>query len=391
MKVDKTKWEKKTFPQIGTSQLGKTLDSKKNKGIPYPYLCAANVGYGEFYLSDIKEILMEDDELERYRVKKGDMLICEGGDTGRCAIWMSDEPIYYQNALHRVRFSQDINNRFIMYNLHFYKKTGVIDRLSHGQTIKHFTQKGLNRLELYIPPLPVQTAIASELDSLQTVIDGYKAQLADLDALAQSVFLEMFGDPVGNPKGWVVKKLESECTDIIDGDHAAPPKSNAGIPFITISNIDKNLNVVDLSDTFYVPQSYYEGLKENRKPRKGDVLYTVTGSYGYTILIQDNKQFCFQRHIGLLRPKSSLNSYFLAQWGRTNSIKYIADTVATGVAQKTVSLSSLRRFPLILPPLPLQTQFASRVEAIERQKEQIRQQLKDAETLMAERMQYYFG
>lgn len=278
-----------------------------------------------------------------------------------------------------------------MYALHYYKKVGIIDRLSHGQTIKHFTQKGLNQLVFHIPPIKIQQVIASELDAIQKMIDGYKAQLEDLDALAQSMFLDMFGDPVANPKGWEKKVLEDGCLDIVDGDHAAPPKSEEGIPFITISNVDKKHNIIDFSKSFFVPQSYYDGLKDNRKPRKGDVLYTVTGSYGYTVLIQDNKQFCFQRHIGLLRPKNRLNSLFLAYWGRTNAIKSVADAVATGVAQKTVSLSSLRKFPLILPPLALQQQFASKVEAIEKQKEQIRLQLADAETLMAERMQYYFS
>ena len=137
MRVDKSKWQRRSFYQLGNSQLGKTLDSKKNKGKPYPYLCAFNIGYGSFNLSSVKEILLEDDELERYLVKKGDLLICEGGDTGRCAIWDSDEPIYYQNALHRVRFNFDVFNKFVMYVMHYYKQTGIIDVLSHSQTIKH--------------------------------------------------------------------------------------------------------------------------------------------------------------------------------------------------------------------------------------------------------------
>ena len=118
MKIDKSKWVELTFSQIATSQLGNTLDANKNKGVPYPYLCAANVGMGYFNLSNVKEILLEDSELEKYIVRKGDLLICEGGDTGRCAIWDSEEPIYYQNALHRVRFNDDIHNKFIMYYLH---------------------------------------------------------------------------------------------------------------------------------------------------------------------------------------------------------------------------------------------------------------------------------
>lgn len=128
-----------------------------------------------------------------------------------------------------------------------------------------------------------------------------------------------------------------------------PPKSVTGIPFITISNINKQNNRIDFSDTYKVPDEYYQKIKNNRRPQKGDVLYTVTGSYGIPVLIAEERKFCFQRHIGLIRPKKELKSRLLYYWILSPQAKKQADSTATGTAQKTVSLKALRnfQFPII--------------------------------------------
>ncbi|MGN0832994.1 MAG: restriction endonuclease subunit S, partial [Kiritimatiellia bacterium] len=102
---------------------------------------------------------------------------------------------------------------------------------------------------------------------------------------------------------WQKVKLDSVCESISDGDHLAPPKSDSGVPFITISNIDSNNNI-DFSRCMYVPRSYYENVDSKRKPQKDDVLYSVVGSFGKPVLMRENAEFVFQRHIAILRPKS---------------------------------------------------------------------------------------
>ena len=242
-----------------------------------------------------------------------------------------------------------------------------------------------------LPPLSTQLAIVSELDKINELIRLKKEQLKDFDNLAQSLFYEMFGDPVENEKGWEVKKLGEICTDITDGDHMPPPKSESGIPFITISDIDKDTRCLNFENTFYVPEDYYNNLKENRKPQKGDLLYTVTGSYGIPVIVKTDKKFCFQRHIALLRPnKEILSTIFLCYWVLSDGVKFMADKVATGIAQKTVGLNSIRKFSCILPPLPLQQLFAQRIEQIEREKSEVQKSIQDLETLLASRMQYWF-
>ncbi len=280
------------------------------------------------------------------------------------------------------------------YSIDFIKYFLVKLDLSHcvsGATIPHIYFKDYGKENIPTPSLDTQLAIVSELDKINELIRLKKEQLKDFDNLAQSIFYEMFGDPVENEKGWEVKILGDVCTDITDGDHMPPPKSEYGIPFITISDIDKESRSLNFENTYYVPIDYYNKLKENRKARIGDLLYTVTGSYGIPVIVKTDKQFCFQRHIALLRPNIEiLSTIFLYYWMLNDGVKFMADKVAKGIAQKTVGLNSIRKFSCILPPLPLQHLFAQRIDQIEHQKAEVQKAITDLETLLASRMQYWF-
>ena len=146
---------------------------------------------------------------------------------------------------------------------------------------------------------------------------------------------------------WIRIKLSDCCESISDGDHMPPPKVSVGIPFITISNIRDNQ--VDLSDTFYVPQSYYEALDEKRKPQKGDILYTVVGSFGIPVLIKEETRFVFQRHIAILRPNYRVDSRFLYYCLLSPAFYRIADRLAIGAVQRTIGLKALREQEILIP------------------------------------------
>lgn len=392
MKVDKSKWAETAFAEIATSQLGKTLDANKNKGLPYPYLCAANIGMGYFNLSNVKEILLDDSELEKYLVRKGDLLICEGGDTGRCAIWESEDPIYYQNALHRVRFNDDIHNKFIMYYLHYYKKVGIIDKLSHGQTIKHFTQKGLSKLSFRMPTISEQKGIASELDAIQTMIDGYKAHISDLDELAKSLFLDTLGDPVINEKKWQIKSLSSLCNKMSTGPFGSMlHKSDyvvEGIPSVNPQNIKGSKVVIDgIAKVSYQKaeelSKYY--LKEN------DIILARRGDLSKCAIITPKEQgwLCgtgsFFLHIEEVLP-----IVFYYQFTSKSIQKQLLEK-SIGATMPNLNQGILSKLMIPVPPIDIQQKFASQIEAIEKQKAILCEQLADAEQLMAERMQYYFS
>ncbi|MBR3303728.1 MAG: restriction endonuclease subunit S, partial [Bacteroidales bacterium] len=229
-------WELVKLSDIAVSELGKTLDKGKNSGTPRNYLCAFNVKWCSFDLSVIKKILLEDEELERYRVRKGDLLICEGGDVGRAAIWESDQDIYYQNALHRVRFEDEISQYFYLYVLQYYKSLGMIDDVSGGVTIKHFTQNSMKKLCFPFPPIAEQKRIVSAIKQWFALIDTLETAKEDLQtsiAQAKSKILDLAihgklvpQDPNDEPAIELLKRINPNFT----------PCDNAHYPFDVPNN-----------------------------------------------------------------------------------------------------------------------------------------------------------
>ncbi len=159
-------------------------------------------------------------------------------------------------------------------------------------------------------------------------------------------------------KGELVK-LDDICLSISDGDHLPPPKSVAGVPFVTISNID-SYNQLDFSNTAFVPYEYYEKIDDKRKAQIGDILYSVVGSYGIPVLIKENRLFTFQRHIAILRPDpEKVCSSFLYYVMRSSGFYHRADNVAIGAAQKTITLTALRNMRIEVPTIEEQQRIAS--------------------------------
>ncbi|MBM4163097.1 MAG: restriction endonuclease subunit S [Lentisphaerae bacterium] len=206
--------------------------------------------------------------------------------------------------------------------------------------------------EIPVPPLPEQRRIVGLLDEafagLATAKANAEKNLQNARALFESHLQSVFADQ------WHVGKLvtlSELATDITDGDHLPPPKSPTGVPFITIGNIVKETREIDFSDTFMVPRAYFDALKTYKKPRRGDVLYTVTGSFGIPVIVRDDAEFCFQRHIGLVRPKPEISSSWLYYLLMSPQLLKQANEGATGTAQKTVSLKLLRSFmvPKVAP------------------------------------------
>ena len=166
-------WEWVTLKMIAVSELGKTLDKAKNRGVLKPYLCSINVYWSGIDLTKIKEARLEEAELVKYRLQKGDLLICEGGDVGRSAVWESDQEMYYQNALHRVRFYGNVNPYYFRLLLECYKGNKILDEKSKGMTIKHLVQSELNSILFPLPPLAEQQRIVAKIEELLPFIEKY--------------------------------------------------------------------------------------------------------------------------------------------------------------------------------------------------------------------------
>ena len=165
--------------------------------------------------------------------------------------------------------------------------------------------------------------------------------------------------PFELPEGWAWTRLRAVAEAIGDGDHQAPPQTTTGIPFLVISNV--NNGELSFEGTRFVSREYYETLPETRKPRKGDLLFTVTGSYGIPVLVDTEKKFCFQRHIAIIRPCLVTNCYLYLVLG-SSYVKLICDEKSTGTAQKTVGLATLREMLVPIAPYAESLKIVTQVQ-----------------------------
>ncbi len=172
-------WEKKALAEIAEFRLGKMLDQKKNRGDPMPYLANLNVRWGDFDFSGLREMRFEQHEIDQFCLKYGDIVMCEGGEPGRCAIWKEQIPgMMIQKAIHRIRPHEDIDHRFLYYSLLHKGQSGRLAMFFTGATIKHLPREKLAKVEVEIPPKRLRSLFAEhaapiegQIDVLQTVIN----------------------------------------------------------------------------------------------------------------------------------------------------------------------------------------------------------------------------
>jgi type I restriction enzyme S subunit len=179
----------------------------------------------------------------------------------------------------------------------------------------------------------------------------------------KSVQRQASGDmPIELPKGWIWGCIQEICTSVTDGDHMPPPKSESGISFLVIGDVRSQS--IDFGNCRYVPDAYYQQLDEIRRPTKGDILYTLVGSYGIPVVVRDDRPFCVQRHIGILRPSQYVNVDCLARVLESRVVFDQATRCATGIAQKTVPLAGLRGILIPIPPLAEQYRIVAKVDEL---------------------------
>ena len=180
--------------EIGVSELGKTLNSNKDTGELTPYLCSINIHWTCINLEEVKKTRFTKEEQRKYILLKNDLLVCEGGDIGRCFIWDLPIPMYYQNALHRIRFYNEINPFFFKFAIEYYKNIHILDKYSKGVTIKHLTKTALHSICFPLPPLAEQKRIVEKMEKLLALVDDLETNKTDLQSYikqAKSKVLEM--------------------------------------------------------------------------------------------------------------------------------------------------------------------------------------------------------
>lgn len=188
-------WSEAFLKDLADIQLGKMLDKKKNQGEYRPYLGNDNVQWGFVDTSQIKEMKFKSSELERFSLRHGDILVCEGGDPGRCALWLSDMPMCYQKALHRVRVYDRLDSRYLFHYLTYLGFTQEIRQYyTGGATIKHLPKAALSRVVIRYPEISIQKRIASILSAYDELIENNRKQIKLLEEAAQRLYKEWFID-----------------------------------------------------------------------------------------------------------------------------------------------------------------------------------------------------
>ena len=214
-------WATYKLGEIAECSLGKMLDQRKNKGKPRTYLGNVAVRWGSFNIDPTQTMLFEDHELEKYSLKKNDIVICEGGEPGRCAIWKSNDTILIQKALHRVRVNAEIADPlYVYYYITHLAKSHLLEPLFTGSTIKHLPREILVSIEIRLPDLSKQKQISSILatiddkrytnslinDNLEQQAKAlYKSWFVDFEPFKDGDFIE---SEIGEiPAGWSIVKF----------------------------------------------------------------------------------------------------------------------------------------------------------------------------------------
>ncbi len=232
---DDSDWRSVRLAEVASSRLGKMLDKAKNQGIPTPYLRNVNVRWFGFDLSDIQQIKVTSQEKADLALEPGDVLVCEGGEPGRCAIWRVPDSTYvYQKALHRVRVGTALLPEWLCYSLKNAADSGRLSDLFTGTTIKHLTGVALGQFELQLPPVDEQLEIIRRVESLFAYADRleacYTAARAQVERLTPALLAKAFRgelvpqDPNDEPASVLLERIRAAR----EAAPAKPKQRNGG-------------------------------------------------------------------------------------------------------------------------------------------------------------------
>lgn len=329
----------KEIGKIVSGATPKTSD-ETNFGGDIPWITPADLsGYTDKYISHGARNLTEKgyNSCSTQLMPANSIVFSSRAPIGYVAI--ARNPLCTNQGFKSIIPCDSVNSEYLFYQLIYLRNE--IKELGTGTTFKEISGAKFGEIEVVIPSLPEQAKAVARIEELFSQLDDAEATLqktkAQLAVYRQAVLKEAF-------KGYKSVTIESVTQHVTDGDHVPPPKTDSGIPFIMISNI--NGNFINWENTAYVGRDYYEHIDSKRKPKEGDVLYTVTGSFGTPVLIDYSKEFCFQRHIALLRPNDIIEQKYLYYALMEPNVYVQATKGATGTAQKTVGLGVLRKMSI---------------------------------------------
>ena len=260
-----------------------------------------------------------------------------------------------------------------------------------GATFKAIGKDALLNFPILVPSIEEQSRIVEELDLLSNIIEKKRQQLSELDNLAQSIFYDMFGDIYGNKYGFEIKELNEVFEFIKDGTHQTPQyvDENNGVKFLSAKDVVKGF--IDWSNIKYISQELHLQLSKRVSPMRNDILLCKNGTYGICALVETDEIFDIYVSLALMRPKKGYLPKYLVYAINNPITKEQFNKSIKGVGVPNLHLGEIKKTRIIIPPLSLQQLFAKKIEAIEKEKELIKQSIAETEELFNSRMDYYFS
>ena len=362
--------------------------SDENASGYLPILRANNIQDNDIYLDDfvyVKESKIRDNQI----IKKGDIIVCTSSGSkdlvGKAAQAKQDLKMSFGAFCKGIRpkniFPEYLGNYF---KSPIYRKT--ISKLSAGANINNIKSEHLDNLEIPLPAMEEQKKIAARLDAVSDLLAKQKQLLAEQDTLIQSLFYDMFGDPIKNNKGWKIEKFKKLGTlERGKSQHRprnAPELLGGSYPLIQTGDIAQAGLYLDSFS-----QTYSElGLKQSRLWKKGTLCITIAANIAKTSIL--NFDACFPDSVVGFVNNTSCNIMFIQIW--MSFLQKILENNAPQAAQKNINLEILGNLDVILPPFELQEKFAAIVEQIGTEKSKIKSAIAETQTLFNALMAEYF-
>ena len=359
-------WSEKLLEEVADFSLGKMLDQKKNRGEFMPYLANINVRWGEFNFENLREMRFEPGELDRFCLKYGDIVMCEGGEPGRCAIWKDQVPgMMIQKALHRIRPHPCLDNRFLFYSFLKKGRNEELSGLFTGSTIKHLPREKLAKVRFDIPPLPIQQRIADILSTYDDLIENNRRRITLLEKAARLLYREWFVHfrfpdhkhvkiIGGIPEGWK-RKTYSALFNFLCGFAFKSKTYHAEGKFgiVTIKNVHEAQFVPECPSRL---DDAPEKMPEHCALVTGDILLSLTGNVGRACIVFGENYLLNQRVAKVVGNSGVPRSFTYWTFSNATTQKEL-ENLAYGVAQLNLSPVKLGEYKFLSPSPIVLNQF----------------------------------
>lgn len=313
----------------------------------------------------------------------GTVLLSSRAPIGKVAI--AGTEMYCNQGFKNLICSEKIYNRYLY---HYLKgKAEYLNSLGRGATFKEISKAIVENIEIPLPPLAEQRKIAAVLDKVSDLIAKRRQQLTKLDELVKARFVEIFGDPVQNTRGWVKKCLDDLCDGIGDGLHGTPEyDENGDYAFINGNNLtDGRIKITDT--TKFINKKEYTRLFINIS--NNAVLISINGTLG-KLAFYNGEKVALGKSVCYCNLKDDVNKYFVYGLMKSESFSNFMESSSTKSTIKNVGLKAIREYGVILPPKEVQDNFAVFFSRIEKTKTTISCSLDRLEMLKRALMQEYF-